>query len=51
VEGALGWGPVISAIAVGVVDYVSFDEMRREQLRVAFGFESHFSEQGFQTIP
>ena len=37
--------------AVSLVDWVSFETMRRLGLRQAFAFDGHFAEQGFELIP
>ena len=37
--------------AVSLVDWVSFDTMRRLGLRRAFAFDVHFAEQGFELVP
>ena len=34
-----------------LVDWVSFEVMRRRGIRVAFAFDQHFAAQGFDTIP
>ena len=36
---------------ISLVDLSSFDTMRRRGIQTAFGFDSHFSEQGFAIIP
>jgi predicted nucleic acid-binding protein len=36
---------------ISLVDHSSFDTMRRRGIQTAFGFDSHFSEQGFDIIP
>jgi predicted nucleic acid-binding protein len=36
---------------VSLVDFSSFQVMRRTQLRRAFAFDPHFSEQGFEIVP
>ena len=36
---------------LSLVDCVSFETMRRLQIRRAFTFDDHFAEQGFQVIP
>lgn len=36
---------------LSLVDCVSFDVMRRLGAKVAFTFDSHFAEQGFEQIP
>jgi len=45
-----------AALAAGrrklsLVDCVSFETMRSRGIRIAFGFDSHFREQGFATKP
>lgn len=35
---------------VSLVDWVSFEVMRRHQLRYAFAFDCHFGEQGFEPL-
>jgi len=37
--------------AVSLVDWVSFETMRRLGLRRAFAFDPHFAEQGFELLP
>ncbi len=36
---------------VSLVDYTSFELMRRSGLRTAFTFDRHFAEQGFEVVP
>jgi predicted nucleic acid-binding protein len=36
---------------VSLVDFSSFQVMRRTSLRRAFTFDAHFSEQGFEVLP
>lgn len=36
---------------ISLVDYVSFDVMRRLGIKTAFTFDKHFKEQGFSCIP
>jgi predicted nucleic acid-binding protein len=36
---------------VSLVDFSSFQVMRRMSLRRAFTFDPHFSEQGFEVLP
>jgi len=36
---------------VSLVDWVSFEVMRREGISTAFGFDRDFVEQGFALIP
>lgn len=36
---------------VSLVDYTSFELMRQFGLRVAFAFDHHFAEQGFEVVP
>lgn len=36
---------------LSLVDCVSFQTMRQHGLRIAFSFDSHFKEQGFETRP
>lgn len=36
---------------VSLVDYTSFELMRRSGLRTAFTFDRHFAEQGFEVLP
>ena len=37
--------------SVSLVDWVSFETMRRLELRRAFAFDRHFAEQGFELVP
>lgn len=37
--------------SVSLVDWVSFETMRRLGLRRAFAFDRHFAEQGFELVP
>jgi predicted nucleic acid-binding protein len=36
---------------LSLVDLSSFDTMRRHNINIAFTFDSHFREQGFEVIP
>ena len=36
---------------LSLVDYSSFETMRRHDIHTAFAFDKHFREQGFNTIP
>jgi predicted nucleic acid-binding protein len=36
---------------LSLVDFVSFELMRREGIRTAFTFDRHFAEQGFECVP
>ncbi len=36
---------------LSLVDCASFRVMRRERIREAFTFDTHFAEQGFETVP
>jgi uncharacterized protein len=36
---------------ISLVDNSSFDTMRRYEVEIAFAFDSHFPEQGFEVIP
>ena len=36
---------------ISLVDFSSFQVMRRMELRRAFAFDPHFSEQGFEVVP
>jgi uncharacterized protein len=36
---------------ISLVDWISFEVMQREGIRVAFAFDRDFADQGFETIP
>ncbi|HHH42298.1 MAG TPA: VapC toxin family PIN domain ribonuclease, partial [Chloroflexi bacterium] len=36
---------------ISLVDWTSFELMRRLGIRTAFAFDRHFAEQGFETVP
>ncbi|MCS6964721.1 MAG: PIN domain-containing protein [Thermoflexus sp.] len=36
---------------ISLVDYTSFELMRRLGIRIAFTFDCHFAEQGFEVVP
>jgi len=37
--------------SISVVDYASFETMRRQKIQMAFTFDKHFRDQGFKVIP